>query len=482
MMGHHESKAEEIRPPFFALLLFLCTTASAIAFFTVCEAMQSTPPLLPAIARATALLSLLFLQIAACSAPLSRLHKTFYPLYRHRPLVVSAAFLLGLLSLAIVAAGEHGILLTGVLTEYANALQQLPSMKISIRELPFEGFGLLALLASGIVAATGHNYWRGRLGVGWHGVQMLVYPAYASSMAAFALGVYQVESNAIYASLLIAGPLLFALLILAALLFPQRDGLVESTGGTPPVGTRGRSALALVLGDGAPSVPAGTASVLVLSVVIMGGLACALPDFATGHADSSPRTLLHGIYSSTPVPSIYLSPNWSEDARVGQYVLLCGVGRQGVPSAWAQFDGQRVTVEGAIRYRGTVAMLEMDAASPPLASGDAPTSPPPAPQALGGPINVRGELVSTKCYLGGSWPSSGKLHRRCAIACLKGGVPPGVLTGSGIQERIIFLTGPDAANLDETMTGWNIDVEGMLFTYQGYSYLEVLSLRRHNAE
>jgi hypothetical protein len=47
-----------------------------------------------------------------------------------------------------------------------------------------------------------------------------------------------------------------------------------------------------------------------------------------------------------------------------------------------------------------------------------------------------GELVDTRCFLGVMRPATGKVHRGCAIRCLSGGAPPGLLVrddqGNGV--------------------------------------------------
>jgi hypothetical protein len=60
-----------------------------------------------------------------------------------------------------------------------------------------------------------------------------------------------------------------------------------------------------------------------------------------------------------------------------------------------------------------------------------------------------GELVDTKCFLGVMRPATGKVHRACAVRCLSGGVPPGLLVrdakGDGV---VLLLTGHGGKELD----------------------------------
>jgi len=42
-------------------------------------------------------------------------------------------------------------------------------------------------------------------------------------------------------------------------------------------------------------------------------------------------------------------------------------------------------------------------------------------------ITVTGEVIDTKCYLTGMMGGRGEEHEDCAIACIKGGLPPGIV-------------------------------------------------------
>jgi len=40
---------------------------------------------------------------------------------------------------------------------------------------------------------------------------------------------------------------------------------------------------------------------------------------------------------------------------------------------------------------------------------------------------IKGEIIDTKCYLTGMMGGKGEEHKDCAIACIKGGLPVGIL-------------------------------------------------------
>ena len=58
-----------------------------------------------------------------------------------------------------------------------------------------------------------------------------------------------------------------------------------------------------------------------------------------------------------------------------------------------------------------------------------------------GPAELQGEIVDSKCYLGVMNPGHLKPHRACAINCLRGGIPPVLLsrdeTGAPVQTVLV---------------------------------------------
>ena len=117
----------------------------------------------------------------------------------------------------------------------------------------------------------------------------------------------------------------------------------------------------------------------------------------------------------------------------------------------------------------TFAILDRDAA--------------PAPQPATSPLGEGrfvGELVDTKCYSGVMRPATGKVHRACAIRCLRGGVPPGLLVHDRKGDGVVFLlAGPSDEPLryDVQLAGTLIEVTGTLELNGETPVLRVKSLR-----
>ena len=58
-------------------------------------------------------------------------------------------------------------------------------------------------------------------------------------------------------------------------------------------------------------------------------------------------------------------------------------------------------------------------------------------------VELTGEIVDSKCFLGVMVPGSGKTHKECASLCLRGGIPPALY----VQDRtghssLLLLVGP----------------------------------------
>ena len=66
---------------------------------------------------------------------------------------------------------------------------------------------------------------------------------------------------------------------------------------------------------------------------------------------------------------------------------------------------------------------------------------------MAGDITVTGEIIDIKCYTTGMMGGKGAEHEDCAIACIKGGLPVGVLDEkSGDVYTIVPARGTKGAN------------------------------------
>jgi methionine sulfoxide reductase heme-binding subunit len=177
-----------------------------------------------------------------------------------------------------------------------------------------------------------------------------------------------------------------------------------------------------------------------------------------------------GILHEKPLPVLE-----TEHSRF----LLVGFGKQGLPDFAQGRDGERVRFRGSLTYALGRTMVEMNDPESFEVLGAAPTPERNSVEHHGTVILV-GELVDTKCFLGVMRPGDGKVHRACAIRCLEGGVPPGLLVrGEDGSHQVYLLAGPQGAALDLDLR-WaarTIEVQGALETHGDLPVLRVASAR-----
>ena len=88
---------------------------------------------------------------------------------------------------------------------------------------------------------------------------------------------------------------------------------------------------------------------------------------------------------------------------------------------------------------------------------------------------LTGEIVDMGCYLGRE--AKGADHRSCALKCVAGGMPMGLLTADG---SLYLLTmnheNADAYNKAKEMAGLAVEVTGPVFERDGIKALDLVSI------
>jgi methionine sulfoxide reductase heme-binding subunit len=182
-----------------------------------------------------------------------------------------------------------------------------------------------------------------------------------------------------------------------------------------------------------------------------------------------------GTLFMQPVPRLRL------DSATGNEVdhILVGAGKFGPGTIIAKANGHRVKFTGSLILREPFRMIEMNQPETfTILDPDSAPAPEPATSALG-EGKFTGELVDTKCWSGVMRPATGKVHRSCAIRCLSGGVPPGLLVRDGSGDGVVLLlSAPDGGtlNYDVQLAGTFIEVEGSLQVVGGNPVLRARSI------
>jgi hypothetical protein len=132
------------------------------------------------------------------------------------------------------------------------------------------------------------------------------------------------------------------------------------------------------------------------------------------------------------------------DAGAARGALLVREGKHGAAPDARGLDGRQVRLQATRIESPLGSMLELVPDT--LEPLESPTTGAEAPVAaeLLGRVELVGEIVDSKCFLGVMKPGRGKPHRSCAARCLSGGVPPQLLVVSAEgASRLLLLA--DAA-------------------------------------
>jgi hypothetical protein len=175
-------------------------------------------------------------------------------------------------------------------------------------------------------------------------------------------------------------------------------------------------------------------------------------DFARPHP-------AEGVLRRAPYPTL------DDGART---VLLVGPGKHGAAPVLGSTPDGRVRLQGTTIARRGVEMLEVVPGSVAAVPGETPTAPAPAAPPIGEVVTMTGEIVDSKCFLGVMNPGEGTVHRDCARLCLRGDIPPMLLTrGDDGQELLVLLVSADGSAIGTALApqaGQAVSVRGRLTT------------------
>jgi hypothetical protein len=203
--------------------------------------------------------------------------------------------------------------------------------------------------------------------------------------------------------------------------------------------------------------------------------------FAYGHLDT-----ITGRLVARPYPYVI------DEAMPGApATLLVATGKHGAGPMVSGLDGRRVRLTGTRIDRDGTHMAEVRADTivaigPPMSvrreRGSASDGVTPPTVVV---VELHGEVVDSKCYLGVMVPGEGRTHAACAGLCVRGGIPPALLvrTAEGTTELYLLETpsgdaiGPDAA----AWAGTRVTVRGVTGTRAGWHTLRTQPAEWHAA-
>jgi len=159
---------------------------------------------------------------------------------------------------------------------------------------------------------------------------------------------------------------------------------------------------------------------LVALILLGAALATARRDPGSAVWDTAMRRTFRGSVQSSPYPMMHLTEA-SGEVPSGTTLLIVEMGKHGGQRA-APLDGHRATLTGYLLVRDERRMIELDE-GPDALQDDGPDTSTHSETSLG-EVDLAGEIVDSKCYLGAMKPGDGRVHKECAIRCVSAGIPP----------------------------------------------------------
>ncbi len=201
-------------------------------------------------------------------------------------------------------------------------------------------------------------------------------------------------------------------------------------------------------------------------VVLAGVIATGQRDPGLGMWESGEARTWNGTFVAHPYPMLL-----GDD---GQTYLLAETGKRGPRAGLKVFEGDHVTIMGWALHREGHRMIELEPTGAAVSVLDDPGQPLPSIRP-GNTVELVGEILDAKCYLGAMKPGEGKAHKACATHCVAGGIPPMLYTREpGSRPRCVLLLGPDAGPANDLVLpylGEHVRVRGKAGTLGGLDVL-----------
>ncbi len=222
---------------------------------------------------------------------------------------------------------------------------------------------------------------------------------------------------------------------------------------------------------------------LVLGIPAIVGLVAAMQrELPDGVFEFGVSREFEGVLYEKPIPTLRVRYETGDGDPAVANLLLVGSGKWGLPETARGHDGKKVRFKGSLVYKQNMTMVEMNE----LESFEVLGQPTPVETRQRvetiGAMRLEGELVDTKCFLGVMRPATGKVHRACAIRCLSGGIPPGLLVHGGnkkIDPSVVVLVGLEGgpADFDVQLAGRSVEASGILEIQDGLPVLRTDNIR-----
>jgi hypothetical protein len=201
------------------------------------------------------------------------------------------------------------------------------------------------------------------------------------------------------------------------------------------------------------------AGIFLLAIAICAVLVLAQAPFAAAKFEYGISRAYEGMVYSKPYPMLIAG---------GSQFLLVAPGKHGFS---APPDG-RAKLNATLIERGPDAMLEVSQIER-LSSSEEQLN-----EVSLGSVDIAGEIVDSKCYLGVMNPGATKVHRDCATRCISGGVPPALVARDSMGAvQFILVTGIDVL----PYVAESVEVSGTLSRVGSKLILHAKGIKRVNS-
>ncbi len=162
-------------------------------------------------------------------------------------------------------------------------------------------------------------------------------------------------------------------------------------------------------------------AVFVAAIILVGVSWLGQKPFAKSIFEFGTVKDFEGTIQARPIPFLLVEkPEKSNGLPTFERIPLVAEGKHGFNAE--TFDTSHVKLKGTLIYRDDLQMIEVVADS--VAKSSQTSNPLGEKPEILGQFTLKGEIVDSKCYLGVMNPGQSKPHRDCAVACLRGGIPP----------------------------------------------------------
>lgn len=217
--------------------------------------------------------------------------------------------------------------------------------------------------------------------------------------------------------------------------------------------------------------------------------------FSTGIYELGKLSRIQGIVSMEPVPSLKIVGMADSSSQlISQTVVLMSFGKFGAEADLEAMSekikaqtGKKInevmlTLEGTLDYRDGRSLFELTNKEHSLVEisedlGGFSSEQLKTNVERFGEVEIKGEIVDSKCYFGTMKPGNGKPHRSCAIRCISGGIPPILMARNEEGATAAYiLRGPDGEAINQDILEYVADpvtLKGQLMRYDDWYVLRI---------